>query len=448
MRRRSTSRSYSLPSAILLFVALPCFAPLFAQTPTAPDADTNLGTVDTVIVEGNDKTLDYVILDEMTLKIGSRVTPEAIEYDKRRIYSLGLFTRVDILYDTLTTLRALVVEVREQWYLIPFFGFRDGDPKKPYYGAGLLHNNFRGRNQKLYGMVVLGHDPSFAFEFGDPLFDRPHSLFVAGSFSFSRIRNRSIVESSLTGDFDEYHTDVNGTIGKRFSLFASASVNAGVHSVKVSSYRQGRTASLHGHDIYLYTTLRYDYDSRDLREYATRGVFLNGTFTKNGFGEGPVDFSRFGADARVYVPFTETLSLATRVFGTFVSGTLIPTYAHAYFGTYERIRGYYQTIWEGENLAGGTIELRQVLIKTLTFTIPSLPIPQEFAVWRFGLSLALFTDTGAAWYRHDRVNLHSFVAGYGVGLHFLLPYTFVLRTESAWNDLGKQQFIIDLRTSI
>jgi hypothetical protein len=94
------------------------------------------------------------------------------------------------------------------------------------------------------------------------------------------------------------------------------------------------------------------------------------------------------------------------------------------------------------------VELRQELISTRTFTVSILPLPQQFTVWRFGASLALFTDAGAAWYRHDRVTLDSFVAGYGVGIHFLLPYTFVMRTEVAWNDLGKRQLIIDLRTSI
>ena len=440
-----------LPARCTALLLGPLYAlPLLAQD-TIPALDEGvLGIVDTVIVTGNEKTKEYVILDEMTLKAGAPVTVEAIEFDRKRIYSLGLFTSVDIVFDTLGTQKKLLVDVREQWYMIPFpiLGFRDGDPKKPYYGAGLLYNNFRGRNQKVYGTVVMGHDPSFAFEFVDPLWDRANALYIAAGGSYSRVLNRSVLEANLTGDFDEYHVDAHGTLGKRLSLFETAGVNLGAHSVKVQMYRHGRTASPEGHDIYLYATASYTYDSRDLREYATRGMFLSGAVTKYGLGEGAVDFSKVSADVRLYIPLTNSLSLATRAFSGIVSGTTIPTYAHAYFGSYERLRGYYQTVWEGENLAGGTVELRQELIDTRTFTVSFLPLPQQFTVWRFGASLALFTDTGAAWYRHDRVTLNSFVAGYGVGIHFLLPYTFVMRTEFAWNDLGKRQFIIDLRTSI
>ena len=42
----------------------------------------------------------------------------------------------------------------------------------------------------------------------------------------------------------------------------------------------------------------------------------------------------------------------------------------------------------------------------------------------------------------------SFATGYGAGIHFLLPYSVVLRTEYAWNEYGMGQFIIDFRGNI
>ena len=132
-----------------------------------------------------------------------------------------------------------------------------------------------------------------------------------------------------------------------------------------------------------------------------------------------------------------------------VSGSIIPTYARVYFGSGERIRGYFSTVWEGENQAGGAVELRYALITTRTFRFSALSLlPPEFTIWRFGMSLALFTDTGLAWFRGDKLRFGSFASGYGGGLHFLLPYGMVLRTEYAWNEYGEGQFILDLRTSI
>lgn len=437
---------------VLLAALLPVVGTtlLHAQDQPAPAGSVVLGIADTIIVAGNEKTKAYVILDEMSIKPGARVTAVAIEYDRNRIYSLGLFTSVEMFYDSLGATRFLYVDVKERWYIIPvpILGFRDGDPHKPFYGGGVLHNNFRGRNQKLYGSVIFGYDPALSVSFVDPMFDRENNLSFGTSLSTGNVRNRSIIESALTGDFDERHFDVNITVGKRFTLFETAGINFGVHDVRVSSYRSGRTASTDGQDLYLYCTVGYTYDSRNLREYATQGAMVSLSVTKNGLGEADVNFSRVDVDARNYMPLSADFSLAGRIHGSVVSGTVIPTYAREYFGTHERIRGYYHTVQEGENLAGGTLELRYALLNPRTFVFSTIPLPAEFAVWRFGISLALFTDAGLAWFRSERVTPSIFASGYGGGVHFLLPYGFVLRTEYALNNMGHGQFIIDLRTSL
>jgi outer membrane protein assembly factor BamA len=437
---------------IAALAAFALLAPRGAQSQdlTATYADTtSLGIIDTVIVTGNKKTIDYVILDEMSLKRGSTVNRAAIEYDRKRIYSLGLFTSVDILFDPAAREKYLLVDVRERWYLIPLpiFGFRDGDPKKPYYGAGLIDNNFRGKNQRVSISAIFGYDPSFSFSFTDPLISRDDALFLGTSVSTASVRNRSLIERMLTGDFDERHVDLGGTLGKRLNLFETVYAQMGSHYVKVSQYRQGRTAAPDGTDLFIYLSVGFMHDTRDLHEYAMTGSMVSLMVTKNGLGEGAVDFSRFSVDGRTYVPLMQNLSIAGRIHGSFVSGTNIPTYSRSYFGTSERIRGDYQTITEGENLAGSSLELRWILFGPKTFLFTMLPFPPEFAVWRFGVALAVFTDNGATWFRHDRVTPDTFQSGYGAGLHFLLPYSYVLRTEYAWNRMGHGQFIIDLRTS-
>jgi len=447
------------PSAWLFHLLAPALllpaAFLLAAAPARPStADSTrspiLGIVDTVMIGGNEKTESYVILDEMTLKAGSPVTAAAMEFDRERIYSLGLFTHVDIMYDSVGTVRFLYVEVRERWYIvpIPIFGFRDGDPHKIFFGAGLLHYNFRGRNQTLYGSLIFGYDPSLAFSFSDPQIDRENNLYAGLSTSFSRVKNRSVIQSALTGDFYERHYDLNGTLGKRFTLYASGGINVGYHDAGVTSYLPGRTVSPTGTDRYLYATLSYYYDSRNLKEYATSGSMLSLYVTRSGFGESAVGYTRFGADAREYLPFAPGFSLATRLFGSVVSGGLVPTYAHTYFGTGERIRGYYREVMEGEDIAGGTAEIRYSLLDPRTFYFSAVSIPSEFSVWRFGISLVLFTDTGTTWYRGDRLQFASLATGYGAGVHFLLPYSVILRTEYAWNLLGTGQFIIDIRGNI
>ena len=425
--------------ALLAWGLVPNRAP--AQEEVGP---TVLGVADTIIVAGNTSTEPYVILNEMTLKPGSTVTAEAIQYDRLRIYGLGLFTRVDIFYDSLQSVRFLYVEVSERWHLIPvpIFGFRDGDPKKIYFGAGILHNNLRGRNQKLFAFLTLGYDPSVAVSFSDPLFDHENRLAFTTGLSFARVRNRSEL---YPGDFSVDNYTVNVGLSKRFNLFQSLGMTAGVRGVVVDEYEPGYTLDTGGKDIFITATVAITHDSRDLYEYASQGQYAELYVARNGFGEGSVGFFRFGADLRLYTPLPPGVTLLTRAVSTIVAGGTLPGYMNTYFGYGERIRGYYATVFEGENLAGGTIELRIPLFGPRTYDVTSLPIPPAFAYWRLGLSLALFGDTGVTWFRGQRIGLRSLASGYGASLDLLLPYSFVIRTAYAWNDAGRGEFILDLR---
>ncbi len=415
-----------------------------------PRQDSPLGIIDTVIVGGNKKTKTYVILDEMALHKGDTATFSAMEYDKNRIYGLGLFTRVDVAYDSLQGMHFLYVDVNERWYLVPYpiFGFRDGDVKRPYGGAGFLHNNLGGRNQKLYASIIFGSDPSAALSFSDPLIDAAHRLYFSGGLSFSRVRNKTEVGVLTTGPFDELHYDINSTIGKRFTLTETGGMNLGYHVIHVTSSSAGRTVSPDGTDRFLYASASYGFDSRDLYEYASQGEYVGLAFTKYGFGESPLNISRAFADLRAYRELPLGFIVASRLFGNITWGGEIPAYAHVFFGYGDRIRGWFSTVIEGDDNIGYTLELRHYLLPPRYFRISALPLPQEFSIWRFGIAAALFGNTGTAWYRGDKLSWSSLYSGYGGGIHFLLPYSLVVRAEYAWNQFRHGEFILDLRGSI
>lgn len=56
-------------------------------------------------------------------------------------------------------------------------------------------------------------------------------------------------------------------------------------------------------------------------------------------------------------------------------------------------------------------------------------------------------DSGIAWQDRSEFTLENFYTGYGFGLHFHLPYVYVLRFDYAWNDKGRGQLIIDVNAS-
>ena len=121
------------------------------------------------------------------------VTLAAMEYDRRRIYSRGLFTRVDIQFDSLGGKRYLLVDVNERWYFFP--GAHPGIPRRGPQPVLLRRRpgaeQVGGRNQKLFASLVLGYDPSAGLSFLEPMIDPESRLSLGAGASFSRVSNKS-----------------------------------------------------------------------------------------------------------------------------------------------------------------------------------------------------------------------------------------------------------------
>ena len=60
------------------------------------------------------------------------------------------------------------------------------------------------------------------------------------------------------------------------------------------------------------------------------------------------------------------------------------------------------------------------------------------------IAAAVFADVGTIRFRGTPLALNDVLKGYGAGLHFLLPYSFVLRAEYALNEVRDGEFILDL----
>lgn len=402
--------------------------------------------IDTILVIGNRTTKDYIILREMSLKVGDKLTDEALEYDKNRIYSLGLFARVEMFYQALENKGTLFVMVDERWYIFPFpvVGIKDHDWKKFYYGLGIVHTNFRGRNEKISFSFALGYDPFVSLRYINPLIGE--NFFLESKIFYSHVQNKSLLAQGTGNNFAEIHRGTDWTIGKRLTIFQSVWASIGYQFLSVSDYQVGRTLSPDGRDEVFSLGLGYSYDTRDLREYSRQGTFASAAFVQNGIGKTLVNYHRYSADLREYFLTPLDVTLAGRIFTSIAGGGLIPNYSHVYFGYEERIRGHFRTVYEGESIAGGSVELRIPVIKPVFFILPQVSIP-EFAVWRFAMYAALFADAGEVWYRDQAFALKNFQTGYGFGFHFLLPYSIVLRTEYAFDQHRKGQFIVDIGAS-
>lgn len=417
---------------------------------TFPDSTYYVGQI---IIVGNDLTKKYIIEQEISLTKGSLITRKEVQYDINRVYSLQLFTKVEIdVAPDSGNIAALVVTVNERWYFYPFpvGGIKDRDFGKIYYGLGLAHNNVGGNNVQVYGAFALGYDPFVSINYTNPFIDHDNKIFLSLRAYYTEQRNRSLISLAGAPNFDEQRSGGNISTGKRFSLFTTVSLSAEFLNIHASNNLAGRTLSPSGRDEFFSLHSTYTYDTRDLREYASAGTYVMLNASKYGLGEKYVDYQRFGFDVRKYFPVNERTVVAGRIFSSIASGGVIPNYGHTFFGYSERIRGHFNTILEGEQIAGSTIEAHYPIISPRYIRYDFIPF-EQFRDFRYAVNVAVFADAGATWMRKNSVSLSNIYSGYGAGLHFLLAYSAVVRVEFGIpyrKNISKGELILDIGAAL
>ncbi|MCK9407827.1 MAG: BamA/TamA family outer membrane protein [Bacteroidetes bacterium] len=415
-----------------------------------PDSTFRVGQI---IYIGNELTKYYIIEQEMSLKPGALITHQDVQYDINRIYSLQLFTKVDIrvIPDT-GDLATLSVQVAERWYFYPFpvLGIKDRDFSKYYFGLGLAHNNVAGNNVQLYGAFAIGYDPFVSINYINPQIDVQNRIFLSLRAYYTEQRNKSLVSLAGTPNFDEQRSGGEITVGKRFSLFTLITMKAEFLNLRVSDNRAGRTLSANGRDEFYSLHTSYSYDTRDLKEYARIGTLVSLGVSKFGLLEKDVDYQRYAFDLRRFVPTWNDVIVAGRVFGNFAYGGTVPNYGHTFFGYNERIRGHFKIVQEGEHIAGAMLETHIPIISPRYVHFDYIPFDQ-FKDMRYALNFALFADAGNTWHRTEPTALNRWYTGYGGGLHILLGYSAVGRIEFGipyGKPFSKGEIILDLGAAL
>ncbi len=438
---------------IFSFFYLSSFAQINTETNSEPPGNnfsiSDSSIVDTIIITGNNKTADFIILREMAIKPGTTLSTENVEYDKSRIYNLQLFNSVEMYFVPRDSGKVtLFIEVSERWYIYPFpiVGIKDRDWKKFYFGGGIIHTNFRGKNEKIYLLGTLGYEPSLFLFYHNPQIGFWKDLFLETSLGYREGKNKSPLAKGRDENFSEKITTAGITLGKRYGLYHNLWTNLKYEMIRLSENKSGRLLNPWEKDAFPIITLGYKYDTRDLIDYSMFGTLVNLTVSKFGLMQKNIEYWKFGIDYRRFIPITTGLTLAARSFTTISAGNNIPFYKHVFFGYTERIRGHYNKIYEGENIIGCSAELRFMLFEPRYFQIDFISIP-EFNVWKFGIASAIFGDAGTVWFNNDPILMNNFKKGYGAGIHFILPYSIVFRVEYALNETKQGQFIFDISSS-
>lgn len=407
--------------------------------------------IDSVLIIGNKITEQDIILRELTFSIGDTVNYETLKYNRERIYSLGIFTHVELNITESSSVNVLVISVEESWYIypIPFVELEDKDWNKISYGVYVVVKNFRGRNETISSRGALGYDPSLNINYTNPYLIRDKNIYFSAQLAYVEAQNKSNTAEKLYGsEFSHKFVSASVSAGKRMMLYHRVGLNLSFDYIETPRYIRTISASDDRIDKVISLGANYVYDTRDLAQFPREGMLALFEFKTKGLGIDAINYQVMTIDFREYRKLVGELGAKWRVASRITLGDNVPYYDRSYLGLGERIRGYYTTEQEGHEYYLGSIELNYPLIKELNINFDFVPLlPKELLTYRVALYASLFTDTGATRLRGKSIGIKNFNSGYGAGLTLLiLPYN-ILRVEHAFDEYGNNQWILDLGIS-
>jgi outer membrane protein insertion porin family len=352
--------------------------------------------IERINVNGNLRTLDYVIRREFRLVEGDAYNPALVEQAKKRLSNLGFFKGVDVKRKPGSAPDRVVldVDITEQSTGELSFGAGYSTSEGVIGDVSITERNLLGKGQFLR-LRLAGSKERFQIDlsFTEPRFlDRN---IAAGFDLFHKsttvtTNNVTVYNSKKTGGSLRlgFPLSENLWLNNNYTLSYDqiTDVDASIASFAIRQAAGGALTSSFG------TALTYD--TRNHPRNPNRGLYLTGGVDVAGAG-GDVKYVRLGAEGRFYYPIYDKITFVARATAGQIQGwggqdvRLIDLF---YKGG-ETVRGFQrggigprdaltEDALGGQNYWASTAEVR--------FPIPG--IPDEL-----GITGAVFADAGSLW---------------------------------------------------
>ncbi|MBP1764348.1 MAG: surface antigen [Firmicutes bacterium] len=352
----------------------------------------NEGTLEGIVVKGNDKTKSYVITREMKVKVGEPFNAKDARRSMQKVYNLGFFEDVNMKLNPGRNPNAVILETDVVEQKTGFFsiggGYSESDGMIGIIEVG--DNNFRGIGDKMKVHWEFGgnasdisNTPNYSFSYTKPWLDSKQTSLSVNLYDMTNEYSDYYSNGSLKSTYYKERHGWDLMLGRPAGEFiqnyitlknnedtwlenvdsAGAPIDYGAEGVQSDGKTYGADYLKNNFGLTRSVIFSRVFDNRDNVYNATEGkrFSVSAEFAGKGLG-GDFDFNKYIIENRNYIKVGHAQTVALRFIGGYATGTLPESQLFAVGGA-ETLRGYEDDQFKGTKMVAATAEYRFPLAK-------------------------------------------------------------------------------------
>jgi outer membrane protein assembly factor BamA len=429
--------------------------------------DSSYVVIHNIIVLGNRRTRDAIILRDFDLKPGDTLfyddAMQVLEDKRQQLINTSLFLTVNVYFSGWSGKHTnITVEVLERWYTFgfPIFSLADRNFNQWWvaekhslgrvnYGFTFYENNLTGKNDQLILTVQGGYTDHFSLNYNLPYFDRSLKSGLGFSIGYSTTKELGYITDFNKLQFlsqpqvvnEQFAAGITYTYRKAIRFKHQISLN--YYYTRLSdtilklnpSYfpPSGRTQR------YLQLVYRFSYIGADDWAYPLKGFNFYGQVSREGFGNpNSVNITELYFQSAKYWKLLPSTYFALGLHGRVQIPIPQPYFLSTGMGYQEDyLRGLEYYVVDGSSFGILKADLKQQLF-SLHLHFPFLPA--QFETIPFRVFFKIFGDMGYAFntYPGNSFLNNRLLYTEGFGLDIVTYYDLRIRLEYSFNQLGQK----------
>ena len=377
------------------------------------------GKIAKIVIDGNKKTKDYVILREMETKVGDVLNATKIQKDLQKIFNLGYFSDVnaDIKSAEIPGEIILTIRVVEQLTGQVNGGIAYSTAEGFSIILGIKDSNLLGTGRDLGLYLNIGltaRDITLNYT-------EPYAFGTTGTFStylvWRKADNTDIIENTSINYLEDRKT-LELTLTKPIDINLKGTVGFSYNDINYQAKDSGTLPEMIKSGISSALVLGVARDTRDVILNPTKGDYYALNIKQGGgiFG-GDFNFTRLNIDLRWYLPTSDKDTFALNCTWGLGFGEL-PYIEKFSVGGVNSVRGLPENFKKSDYLELISLEYRNKIQDNV-----------------FGV---IFLDLGNGWKSGETINLTDLYTGIGLGLRITVPPMGLLRLDYGWGSYDWQ----------